>query len=58
MVIVFGIGLRFVVALRGHNFDFDSYLVVRDIVKHGFTMLLSLFYYVSDLSGMYGSRIF
>lgn len=35
LVIVLGIGLRLAVALRGHNFDFDSFLIVRDIVKHG-----------------------
>ena len=35
IVIVLGMGLRFVVALIGHNPDFEAFLVVRDIAKHG-----------------------
>lgn len=30
-----GIGLRFAVSARGHNFDFDSYLIVARIVQDG-----------------------
>lgn len=33
IVIIVGIGLRFLVAKRGHNFDFDSFLIVINIVK-------------------------
>jgi hypothetical protein len=34
IIIILGIGLRLLVATRGHNFDFDSFLIVLDIVKH------------------------
>jgi hypothetical protein len=34
-VVVLGIGLRFLAATRGYNYDFDSFLVVINIVKHG-----------------------
>lgn len=35
IVVAFGIGLRLIVAARGHNFDFDSFLIVTKIVDDG-----------------------
>jgi len=35
LVILFGIGLRFYVATRGNNFDYDSYVIVADIISSG-----------------------
>lgn len=35
LVIAFGFASRFFVSLRGHNFDFDSFLIVVDCVDRG-----------------------
>ena len=35
IVLLFGIGLRFSLVNLGHNFDFDSYLIVAKIVDSG-----------------------
>lgn len=34
-IIVLGFGLRLLASTLGHNYDFDSYLIVADIVDHG-----------------------
>jgi len=38
VVIIIGIALRYLVAIRGHNFDFDSFLIVSDIVDRGYNV--------------------
>jgi hypothetical protein len=35
LVVIFGFGMRLLVSMRGHNFDFDSYLIVAKIIDHG-----------------------
>jgi len=34
-LLVIGFGMRFLVSIRGHNFDFDSYLIVSNIFNNG-----------------------
>lgn len=35
VIILLGIGVRFLVALRGHNYDVESYIIVAKIMAHG-----------------------
>jgi hypothetical protein len=35
LLLLLGVGLRFLVGLRGHNFDVESYLIVSDIYRTG-----------------------
>jgi hypothetical protein len=32
MVLVLGLGSRFLIGLRGHNFDFESFIIVGEII--------------------------
>lgn len=64
IILLIGILLRFYVSMRGHNFDFESYQIVGEIVSNGenvyektnrynytpiFSLFLGLFYSISSL---------